>query len=95
MFVINVFLQVQNPEKAPEICELLRQAGKLSREEPGCLQFEVCQDEADASQFILCERWETKQDWETHKLAEAFTTIYQPQVLPHVTRTPHFCRIIE
>ena len=95
MFCINVVLRVQNPEEVEAIAELLTEAGRLSRKEPGCLRFEVCQDDNDPRNILLIERWESKQAWETHKEAEAFTSIYQPKVLPYVDRTPYFCRILE
>ncbi|MCA8987526.1 MAG: antibiotic biosynthesis monooxygenase [Planctomycetaceae bacterium] len=95
MFCINVILQVQDPARIDEIRDHLRRAGELSRTEPGCLVFEVGQDQNDAACFVLTERWVDKLAWEVHKTAEAFTTIYQPLVLPHVERTPHFCNLIQ
>lgn len=95
MFIINVKLQVLQEADLSEVRENLRQAGRLSRQEPGCVQFTVCQDQNDELTFFLFEQWETKEAWEIHKQATAFTTIYQPLVLPKVTRTPHFCDILE
>jgi quinol monooxygenase YgiN len=94
MFAINVILTVKNENDVPQVGELLREAGRLSRQEPGCLTFEVCHSENDSRVYILVERWETKEAWEVHKTAQAFTTIYQPQVLPLVERVPHFCEIL-
>ncbi|WP_237226398.1 putative quinol monooxygenase [Rubinisphaera sp. JC750] len=95
MFVINVILQVNNADDVSEVRDNLRRAGQLSRTEPGCHLFEVCQDQNNPQTFLLCERWESKQAWEVHREAEAFTTIYQPLVLPKVERTPYFCDLIE
>ncbi len=95
MFCINVVLKVKASADVDEVRELLREAGRASRNEPGCVCFEVCQAQDDPQTFILCERWETKSDWEQHKQAEAFTTIYQPKVLPKVERTPYFCDLVE
>lgn len=94
MFAINVILTVKNENDIARAGELLREAGQLSRREPGCLTFEVCHSENDPRVYILVERWESRQDWEVHKTARAFTTIYQPQVLPLVERVPHFCEIL-
>lgn len=95
MFVINVTLQVQNPADVPEIRDNLRRQGAMSREEPGCVQFTVCQDLDDPQTFVLFEQWATKADWEVHKQAESFQTIYLPLVLPKVTRSPRFCELVE
>jgi len=95
MFVINVVLQVREPEDVADVRENLRRAGQLSRTEPGCQQFEVCQDQENEQTFLLCERWDSREAWEIHRQAEAFTTIYQPLVLPKVERTPYFCDLIE
>lgn len=95
MFAINVILTVKNESDVPQVRNLLAEAGRLSRTEPGCHQFEVCHSENDARVFMLIERWESKAAWETHKTAKAFTEIYQPQVLPLVERTPHFSTIVE
>lgn len=95
MFCINVVLKVKDSEDVFEVREFLREAGQLSRKEPGCVCFEVCQAQDDSQVFILCERWETKASWEQHKQAKAFLTIYQPKVLPKVERTPYFCDLIE
>lgn len=95
MFVINVILEVAQTADIESVRENLRKAGELSRGEPGCLRFEVYQDQQDHRTFLLCEHWESREAWETHKQAEAFTTIYQPLVLPKVTRTPHYCDRIE
>ncbi|MCA9081582.1 MAG: antibiotic biosynthesis monooxygenase [Planctomycetaceae bacterium] len=95
MFAINVVLTVKDPAHVDQVAQLLRRAGQLSRNEPGCNVFEVCHADNEPTVFNLIERWDSKEAWEVHKTAEAFTTIYQPQVLPLVDRTPYFCAILE
>lgn len=95
MFAINVILNVKAAEDVAKVSELLGEAGRLSRTEPGCLHFEVCHSTSDPMTFMLIERWESEQAWQDHRKEKAFTTIYQPQVLPLVDRTPHFCEIVE
>ena len=94
MFHINVWLTVKNPVDIPKVRDLLVESARLSRPEPGCSRFDVYHSEGDAKKFLLCEHWESKKAWEIHKEAEAFTTIYQPQVLPLVDREPHFSEMI-
>ena len=94
MFAINVILTVKEENSISKVGQLLTEAGRLSRSEPGCQVFEVCHSQNDARIFMLIERWESKEAWEIHKTAQAFTEIYQPQVLPLVDREPHFSDIL-
>lgn len=95
MFAINVILTVKDESQVATVKELLTRAGQLSRAEPGCDVFEATHSQSDPTIFMLIERWESKEAWEVHKTAEAFTQIYQPQVLPLVERVPHFVDILE
>ncbi len=94
MYAVNVILKAKNAEDVPELCELLRKQGQLSRAEPGCLQFDVCHSQNDPSVFILVERWESQAAIDVHRQAEAYTTIYQPLVLPRVDREPHVSELL-
>ena len=94
MFCINVWLTVKDPQHVTEIAEHLAEACRLSRAEPGCVRFDVFHSEADTNRFLLCERWESKQAWESHRLEKAFTQIYQPKVLPLVDREPHPSKLL-
>lgn len=95
MYCLNVVLTVKDESKIDDVAGHLAKAGRLSRAERGCVSFEVCHSTNDPRTFFLCERWESEQAWRTHREAEAFTTIYQPLVLPLVDRTPHLCDILE
>ena len=89
MFRINVVLNVNQAEDIDTVKKLLSQAAALSREEKGCERFEVYHSESDPATFLLCEWWASEQDWKDHRNEKAFQEIYQPQVMPKVTRTPH------
>lgn len=89
MLYLHVWLTVKNADRLDSIRENLAKLTAGSRLEPGCIRFEAYQSEADPMKFLLCEQWETKEAWEQHRQATAFTTIYQPLVLPHVDREPH------
>jgi quinol monooxygenase YgiN len=94
MHCILVWLTAKDASNIPQIRGLLGEAGRLSRAEPGCLRFDVYHSENDATRFLLCEHWETKADWEAHRTGQAYTEIYQPQVLPLVTREPHISALV-
>jgi len=95
MFCINVWLTVQDPTNVARVRDLLAQAGRLSREENGCLQFEVFHSQDDPQRFLLCERWSSQDAWRAHRNERAFREIYQPHVLPLVERQAHICDLVE
>ncbi|QDU38841.1 Antibiotic biosynthesis monooxygenase [Maioricimonas rarisocia] len=95
MFCINVILNVKSEGDVATVRDLLTEAGRLSRSEPGCIRFEVCHSQSDPQTFILCERWESEEAWKQHREEKAFTEIYKPQVLPLVDRVPHISTLLE
>ena len=95
MFCLNVWITVKDPSHVETVRGLLTELGRLSRAEPGCIRYEVCHSQADATRFLLCERWESQAAWEHHRTLKGFTEIYQPQVLPLVNREPHISTLLE
>lgn len=94
MFCINVILTAKNAADVPQIRDLLAEAARLSRDEPGCVGFEVCHSTADSNIFFLCERWDSETAWKEHREREAFQAIYLPKVMPLVDRVPHICELL-
>lgn len=95
MIYLNVLLKVKDPADVSRIRELLIQQGEHSRKEPGCARFEVYHLKNDPTRFILNEHWETQADLDQHRLAHAYTKIYQPFVIPLVDREGHPCELVE
>lgn len=91
----NIVLTVNDESGIPEIRELLKEQGRLSREEPGCERFEVYHSQSDLKTFLLIERWTSQEHLDEHRKAKAYTEIYQPQVIPRVTRVPHMSELVE
>ena len=89
MIYINVVLTVKDAVNVAEIQSLLAEQGRLSRQEPGCLRFEVYHSQTDTRVFLLNEHWSDQAAIDAHRKATAYTTIYVPQVLPKVDRVPH------
>lgn len=89
MVHVNVVLTVKDADQVATVRELLTRQGRLSRTEPGCVRFEVYHSHNDPRVFILNEWWQSQEALDVHRTAEAYTTIYVPQVLPLVDRTPH------
>lgn len=89
MLYLNVILTVKNPADVETVKNLLVEAARNSRQEPGCKRFEVYHSTAEATKFVLNEHWESQEAVDGHRKGFAYTQIYQPQVLPLVTREGH------
>jgi quinol monooxygenase YgiN len=95
MVRVIIILQTKSADDVEKVKGLLAQQGQLSRKEPGCARFEVYHSSHDPTTFILNEWWETQAALDEHRKATAYTTIYAPQVLPLVNRTPHPSVLVE
>ncbi len=95
MISLIVLLKVKQAADVDVVRQLLAQAGQLSRQEPGCQRFEVYHSQADPQQFVLCEHWASQEALDAHRQAQAYTTIYQPQVLPKIDRQGHPSTLVE
>jgi quinol monooxygenase YgiN len=95
MIHLNILLQVKDPNDVEKVKGLLSEQGRLSREEPGCVRFEVYHSANDPTMFILNEWWDSQPALDEHRKAKAYTTVYQPHVIPLVNRTPHPCALVE
>ena len=95
MHCINVLLTVKDPAHVAQVAELLRECGRRSRLEPGCLRFDVYHSQADAKLFLLVEQWESEAAWQVHRQAATVTEIYLPKVIPLVDRVPHVSTLLE
>jgi quinol monooxygenase YgiN len=89
MIYLNVLLTVKNPADAETVKGLLAEAARHSRAEPGCARFEVYQSANDPTRFFLNEHWESQEAIDGHRQGYPYTQIYQPKVIPLVTREGH------
>ena len=89
MLHVNVLLRVKDRKDIETVKNLLIEAARHSRSEPGCARFEVYHSTADDTMFILNEHWESQQAIDGHRQGHAYTQIYQPKVIPLVTREGH------
>jgi quinol monooxygenase YgiN len=94
MIYLNVWLTVTERTDIQVVESLLTQAAELSRAEPGCARFEVYHSTADESRFLLNEHWENQAAIDEHRKGVPYTQIYQPQILPRVTREGHPCTLV-
>jgi len=89
MICLTVLLTAKEAGDVPRIRELLTQAMRKSRLEPGCLRFDVYHSSAEPRRFTLVEHWASQDALDAHRLAEAYTQIYKPHVMPVVDREGH------
>jgi len=95
MVCLTILLTVRDAADVPNVRAHLVRAMTLSRREPGCERFDVYHSEAEPRRFTLVEHWSSPEALDAHRLAEAYTTIYKPQVLPLVDREPHPSDLLE
>lgn len=95
MLCFHVLLTAKDQADVPRIRDLLTAAMRKSRAEPGCVRFDVYHSTAEPRRFTLVEHWSSPEALDAHRLAEAYTTIYKPQVLPLVDREPHPSDLLE
>ena len=55
-----------DPERRDEFLLERHEAMRVSRAEPGCLQYVFSADPLDADRVLLFERWETQADLDAH-----------------------------
>lgn len=89
MLCLTVMILVRDPADVPRVRDLLSQQRRGSLTEPGCLKFDVYHSTAEPRRFVLVEHWASAEALEAHRVAEAYTTIYKPHVLPLVDREGH------
>jgi quinol monooxygenase YgiN len=95
MICLNIHLTANDEADVPRLRDLLGQAMRKSRAEPGCVRFDVYHSTAEPRRFTLVEHWADQAAIDAHRLAEAYTTIYKPQVMPLVAREAHPSTLLE
>jgi quinol monooxygenase YgiN len=95
MICLNILLTVKDAADVTTVRELLTAAMRKSRTEPGCLRFDVYHSTAEPRRFTLVEHWADQTAIDAHRLAEAYSTIYKPQVLPLVDREGHPATLLD
>ncbi len=89
MICLTILLTAKDAVDVPRLRDLLAEAMRKSRTEPGCLRFDVYHSTAEPRRFTLVEHWADQAALDAHRLAEAYTTVYKPHVMPLVDREAH------
>ena len=65
-------LKAGNAEKAKMLCADLV---KATREEKGCIQYDLLQDKNDENIMVILENWASQEDLDEHYLSDHFLDI--------------------
>ena len=95
MICMNIVLTVKEERDIETVRDLLSQAMRKSRNESGCERFDVYHSQSEANRFTMVEHWSSQEALDAHRQAEAYTTIYKPQVIPLVERVGHSATLLE
>lgn len=87
MYYHNVVLRTHSDTGF--VHDSLREHAKRSREEPGCVRFDVHLGPNLPSTFILTEQWINKHAVDAHRLGGSYQEVYKQRVLPLVMREPN------
>ena len=94
MIYLQLWIHVTSPDDVPLIAGHLARCITLSRQEDGCVKYEVYHSQRDRQRFLIVEHWTNQQTWDNHRTGRAFLEIYQPEIMPRVTREPHVCDLM-
>ncbi|HET6426122.1 MAG TPA: antibiotic biosynthesis monooxygenase [Planctomycetaceae bacterium] len=94
MIYLYLWIHVTRSEDISLIAGHLARCTTLSRQETGCEKYEVYHSQRDPQRFLIVEHWTSQADWDRHRTGRAFLEIYQPEIMPRVTREPHVCDLV-
>ena len=92
---MNIVLTVKKEHDIEKVKDLLCKAMRLSETELGCQRFDVYHSQSEPNRFTLIEHWDSQEALDAHRQADAYTTIYKPQVIPLVERVGHPVTLLE
>ena len=55
-----------NPDKIDLVKAELERLLPLTRAEPGCINYDLHQDNTDFAHFVFHENWESREHWQAH-----------------------------
>jgi quinol monooxygenase YgiN len=65
--MVVVIARVQtDADRRAELVRIGQTLAAASRQEPGCISYQVCQDTEDQNGFVFVEQWETEEALQTH-----------------------------
>lgn len=68
-----------DPDKIDLVLPLYEELVEKTRQEPGCVSYELCQDRKDSGHFVFIEAWEDYAALDAHVASEHFQRLV-PQI---------------
>lgn len=72
MIRLNVFLLVEDEKNREPLIETARELVELSRQDHGCVAYDVFSSVTIDKHLMICETWRTREDLEKHQASEHF-----------------------
>ena len=79
------------PDQVTQMREILTALVDATRREPGCLSYELLQNQADATEFVFVERWASAAAEQAHFVTPHLLTTLQ-QLTGLLASEPQICR---
>ena len=68
-----------DPEKVDQVIEIARELIEITREEKGCVHYDLVQCVDQANQLTILEAWETQEELDVHSASDHFARLV-PQI---------------
>ncbi|WP_375229032.1 putative quinol monooxygenase [Roseobacter sp. S98] len=67
MAKLTIFANIKaNPDKVDLVRQELLRLIDITRAEPGCINYDLHQDNENPAHFMFYENWESRELWQTH-----------------------------
>ena len=87
---------VAKPGEEENVAAILRAVAPLSREEPGCLAYEVHDSVDDPTRFLLYEQYEDETAYQSHQQTDHFRDLILGGAVPKLdSRQRQFFRTLD
>jgi quinol monooxygenase YgiN len=75
MIRVNAFLLVENIENKPAVIKAAAELVELSRNDKGCVAYDIFASQTIDKHLMICETWQSKEDLNAHMNSAHFNRI--------------------
>lgn len=69
-----------NPDQIDLVKAELEKLISITRNEEGCIRYDLLQDNVDPAHFVFFENWQSRESWQTHMNAPHLATYLKQQM---------------